>query len=218
MSKKIIPRLNTDLNIIQALDDLPNQTGGLTADQLKAKFDEAANAIKTYINGSLCTSLQSETAGTSGASGIGIESAGGSFTSNNVMDALIEILAVAQAAQAGTIQAQTITGAAEDNDHPENSKIKNRTIGNEDIANIAISTRNLQDSSVTPQKCSLAFIPSTETQDRTMYIGQFAGGVGNAYKVYVVLNGPIILNSQNYGDSLPGSGTTGQLFFKKVPT
>ena len=30
-----------DLNIIQKLDDEPNDVGGLTAAELKAKFDEA---------------------------------------------------------------------------------------------------------------------------------------------------------------------------------
>ncbi len=48
-----IPELTTDLNIIASLSDRPNTDDGLSAAQLKAKFDEAGNAIKTYINGSL---------------------------------------------------------------------------------------------------------------------------------------------------------------------
>ena len=48
-----IPELTADLNVIAALSDLPNTDDGLSAAQLKAKFDEAGNAIKTYINGSL---------------------------------------------------------------------------------------------------------------------------------------------------------------------
>lgn len=45
--------LTKDLNIIQQLDDEPNDVGGLSAQELKAKFDEAGNTIKDYINGSL---------------------------------------------------------------------------------------------------------------------------------------------------------------------
>lgn len=45
--------LTKDLNIIQQLDDEPNDVGGLSAQELKAKFDEAGNAIKDYINDSL---------------------------------------------------------------------------------------------------------------------------------------------------------------------
>lgn len=45
--------LTEDLNIIQALDDEPNDVGGLSSAELKAKFDEAGNAIKNFINDSL---------------------------------------------------------------------------------------------------------------------------------------------------------------------
>jgi hypothetical protein len=44
---------NDDLNIISKLADEPNLDDGLTAAELKAKFDEAGNRIKTYINGTL---------------------------------------------------------------------------------------------------------------------------------------------------------------------
>lgn len=39
-----------DMEIIQALDDEPNDVGGLTAAELKAKFDEAGLRIQRYIN------------------------------------------------------------------------------------------------------------------------------------------------------------------------
>ena len=45
-----IELLDGDLNIIQKLDDEPNDVGGLTAQELKVKFDEAGNTIKQYIN------------------------------------------------------------------------------------------------------------------------------------------------------------------------
>lgn len=45
-----IPNMTEDLKIIQGLSDLPNSEDGLTADELKEKFDHAALAIQTYIN------------------------------------------------------------------------------------------------------------------------------------------------------------------------
>lgn len=45
--------LDGDLNIIQQLDDEPNDVGGLTSAELKAKFDQAGNTIKQYINETL---------------------------------------------------------------------------------------------------------------------------------------------------------------------
>jgi len=49
-----------DLDIIAALDDEPNDTGGLTAAQLKAKFDEAANTLQTWINGTHIPELDAD--------------------------------------------------------------------------------------------------------------------------------------------------------------
>ena len=57
-----ITMLDGDLNIIQALDDEPNDVGGLTSAELKAKFDEAGNTIKTYINDTLIPEILTEEA------------------------------------------------------------------------------------------------------------------------------------------------------------
>lgn len=52
-----IPTLDTDLSIIQKLDDYPNDVGGLSAAELKAKFDEGGLALQTYINTVLIPAL-----------------------------------------------------------------------------------------------------------------------------------------------------------------
>ena len=52
--------LDGDLNIIQKLDDEPNDVGGLTSAELKAKFDESGNIIKTYINETLIPAVLAE--------------------------------------------------------------------------------------------------------------------------------------------------------------
>ena len=52
-----IPTLDTDLSIIQKLDDYPNDIGGLSAAKLKAKFDEGVLALQTYINTVLIPAL-----------------------------------------------------------------------------------------------------------------------------------------------------------------
>lgn len=46
-------KFNKNMQIISALDDEPNDVGGLTAAALKAKFDEGGEAIKRYINDTL---------------------------------------------------------------------------------------------------------------------------------------------------------------------
>lgn len=54
--------MTQDLNIIQALDDEPNDVGGLTAAELKAKFDEAGLTIQRYLNETLIPQVLAEDA------------------------------------------------------------------------------------------------------------------------------------------------------------
>lgn len=57
-----IQLLDGDLNIIQKLDDEPNDVGGLTSAELKAKFDEGGNIIKKYINETLIPAVLTDDA------------------------------------------------------------------------------------------------------------------------------------------------------------
>ena len=55
-----LTKFTTDVENIQALSDTPNETEGLTADQLKKKFDDAAIDIKSYINDTLTDEIDTE--------------------------------------------------------------------------------------------------------------------------------------------------------------
>ena len=48
----LIDKLNEDLSFISALSDRPNDNG-MSAAELKEKFDKAGNTIKEYINSTL---------------------------------------------------------------------------------------------------------------------------------------------------------------------
>jgi hypothetical protein len=186
MSKASFTNLTTDLDVIQKLDDLPNAVGGLSAADLKAKFDEAANAIKDYINAVLLAQLQAETSGTAGANRIGISGIVGLTGTNNVQDALAAIYAAAQEAQAGTILNKSITA--------------------EKLADDAIETPLIKDSAVTKQKIAAGAVDNGKCD--------FSAGltvVGD-----LTQQGKIVLDSDCYGDTLPAAGTPGRLFFLKV--
>ena len=45
-----ISKFEKNMNIISALPNEPNDVGGLSADQLKRKFDEGGIAVQQYIN------------------------------------------------------------------------------------------------------------------------------------------------------------------------
>lgn len=53
-----IREMTDDLDIIQKLDDEPNDVGGLTSAELKAKFDAGPNAVKKYINEKLIPDIK----------------------------------------------------------------------------------------------------------------------------------------------------------------
>lgn len=186
MSKASFTNLTTDLDVIQKLDDLPNAVGGLSAADLKAKFDEAANAVKDYINTVLLAQLQAETSGQAGANRIGISGIVGLTGTNNVQDALAAIYAAALAAQAGTILDGSISTAK--------------------LADLAVTAAKLAADAVTGQKIAAGAVDNSKCD--------FSAGLtvgGN-----LTQQGKIILDSDCYGNTLPAAGTPGRLFFLKV--
>ena len=65
-----LSKFEKDMAIISALDDEPNDVGGLTAAQLKAKFDEGGQAIKQYLNETLTQQADQQFAAKSEVQGI----------------------------------------------------------------------------------------------------------------------------------------------------
>lgn len=52
-----LTKLTANVNNIQALSDRPNELDGLTSSELKERFDKAGADIKSYINNTLTTEL-----------------------------------------------------------------------------------------------------------------------------------------------------------------
>ena len=53
-----IEKFNKNMAIIAALDDEPNDVGGMTSAELKNKFDEGGKALQTYMNEILIPALE----------------------------------------------------------------------------------------------------------------------------------------------------------------
>ena len=58
-----LAKFEKDMAIISALDDEPNDVGGLSAAELKAKFDEGGQALKQFLNETLTPQIDAEKAG-----------------------------------------------------------------------------------------------------------------------------------------------------------
>lgn len=100
----MIPRVTSDLGTISTLDDRPNDTGGLTAAELKAKFDEDSGKLKTYLNDVLLPFLE----GTAAAASLGIGTIPG-FSADNIQTALEEIVTAMQEITLGSVADRSIT-------------------------------------------------------------------------------------------------------------
>lgn len=95
-----IPKFEKDLKIIQKLSDLPNSTEGLTADQLKAKFDEAALAIQQWLNEQFIPNLIAENIPFA---------ATGEIDADNLADAITNVQAQVKDASTGAIVNGSVT-------------------------------------------------------------------------------------------------------------
>lgn len=100
----MIPRVTDELGTVSTLDDRPNDTGGLTAAELKAKFDADAVTLKDYLNDVLIPFLE----GVSAAASLGITTIPG-FSADNIQTALEQIVQAMQDVTQGSVTDGSIT-------------------------------------------------------------------------------------------------------------
>lgn len=82
-------KMTANVENISQLSDTPNQgTNPLTAEQLKAEFDKAPKALKTFINGLIDAMAEGSAAGNIGATKTG---ASGAITLQDAVDDLYDI-------------------------------------------------------------------------------------------------------------------------------
>lgn len=95
-----IPKLTEDLKIIQKLSDLPNSTEGLTAAELKAKFDYAPLSIQKFINEQLVPNIVSDQIPFSATNEI---------RASNIYDAILNVQSQVRDAAAGVLVNGSVT-------------------------------------------------------------------------------------------------------------
>lgn len=142
--------LNDDLNIIQKLPDLPNDVGGLSADELKAAYDKAGILIKEYINNILIKELES----VAGASNIGISPIEG-VSAETVQRALEILRGQIFEATAGTIPDGSLITAKLADGAVTSEKLADRAVTSEKLADGAVTDAKIQ--SVSASKVSGSF-------------------------------------------------------------
>lgn len=144
-------KITDDMNIIQALPDEPNDVGGLTAAELKAKFDEAGNKIKTAFN-NLVDELNGEGAGFS-AGDVAFNRTDG-VPENNVQDAIENVQSQLAGISQGAVADGSITTTKLGDYAVTAAKISDSAVTESKIANNAVTANKIPDGSITLEKLS----------------------------------------------------------------
>lgn len=133
-----LPKFEKDIAYISKLDDEPNDVGGLSADELKARFDQAGQDIKQYINEALVP--QAESAIEAAALGVG---GGGAISGEMLAPKSISSEKLAD----GAVTAEKVAAGA-----VATGAIADKAVAEGKIADGAVSTAKLADKAVTREK------------------------------------------------------------------
>lgn len=151
-----LPKFNEDMQIISKLADEPNDVGGLSANELKAKFDEAGTLIKAFINDTLLPYLEAAT----GAGDIGISNIPGLNDAATVQAALQELKTQLNNTSTGSIPDRSLSG----------EKLVTGAVGTNELANASVTSDKIasgavNDSKIAAEKLSGASIQAKAIQN-----------------------------------------------------
>lgn len=170
-------KVTKDMSIIGALADKPNDVGGLTAAQLKAKFDEAGEALKLYLNNTLTAELEAQT----GAGNIGISAITG-LTATTVQAALAALKTLIDNVSLGQVIVGTneiinlaVTTDKLDDNAVTAAKIKDGEVGTNELAGLSVSTNKLQNGAVTADKLGAASVTAGKLASNVVGTDNLAG-------------------------------------------
>lgn len=141
-------KLLRDLSYISKLDDEPNDVGGLSAAELKAEFDRAANEIKEYINETLIGELE----GPGGAGSIGIAAVAGLTGADSVQAALRKLVEMMQEMTQGSVADGSIGTAKLANAAVTALKLADLCVGTAALQNLCVTTGKIDSNAVTTGK------------------------------------------------------------------
>lgn len=144
-------RMTGNVDNISALSDRPNDTDGMSAAALKAAFDAAGNALKTYVNTVLIPELEA-----SGAENIGIEPITALGSADNVQAALEAILGVISDIQDGFVADGSVGTAKLKALAVTEAKLGELAVTTAKIAALAVTTAKIADGAVTTDKIANA--------------------------------------------------------------
>lgn len=172
--------LSDNLNIISALDDQPNDTGGLSAAELKAKFDEAGNTIQEYINLILIPEIESAVA--SAAQGITQDSISGDLIADGTLtSSKLKQTAGTEAVITAVIRDLAVTTA----------KLANLAVTVDKLANGSVTSAKLGQGAVTTAKIEDIAVVTSKIDNLAVTSAKLGQGAVTTDKIY---NGAVTID------------------------
>ena len=217
-----------DMEIIAKLSDTPNVDDGMTADQLKAKFDEGGKAIKEYINGTLLPECEAPitadriATGAVTASKLGVSAVtsgkinDGSVTNPKIADGSVTNAKIADGA---------VTAAKLATKSVPSSRLGDGAVLTEKIAAGAVTTEKFATDAVAPAAAKAARLSTArQIKLRDSWEDFKESSTGNMFDgsedVSLVLPKNIRLmrlfgsvDGYIYGTTFPSNPKAGQIFF-----
>ena len=164
-----LPKFNEDIQIISKLADEPNDVGGLSANEFKAKFDEAGNLIKAFINDTLLPYLES----VSGAGDIGIANIPGLNDAATVQTALQELKTQLNNTSTGSIPDRSLPG----------EKLVTGAVGTNELANASVTFDKIANGAVNDSKIAAEKLSGASIQAKAIQNSHLNGKVIKAENV-----------------------------------
>lgn len=164
-----LPKFNEDIQIISKLADEPNDVGGLSANELKAKFDEAGTLIKAFINDTLLPYLES----VSGAGDIGIANIPGLNDAATVQAALQELKTQLNNTSTGFIPDRSLSG----------EKLVTGAVGTNELENASVTFDKIASGAVNDSKIAAEKLSGASIQAKAIQNSHLNGKVIKAENV-----------------------------------
>lgn len=174
---------STDISVHQKLGDYPNQDDGLTAGELKKKFDYPAETLQKDLN-KIVEELGNENATQSiGASKLDENDE----TENNVQAKLEKIYTEFKQVRDGGLKDNSI----------ETSKLKDNVITTEKIIDSAITTNKIENSAITTEKIADGNITNKKIADGSITGEKIDGNVKKAENIIAEKINPNDVSNDN---------------------
>ena len=153
-----LPKFEKDIAFVSKLDDYPNDVGGLSAEELKAVFDQAGQEIQQYINEILIPKAEAEIKkaelGVPSDGNInGADLAVGSVTG----DKLAYKTVTGEKLADGSVNAAALADSA-----VTNEKLAIDAVTTAKIADLAVSAEKLDDNAVSERKIRNGSVTNTK--------------------------------------------------------